>query len=200
MFDPAFSLQGNLGTLVLTNIRLVWHSDLNELFNLSLPYLRLSSVRVRDSKFGKALVVETTSSSGGYVLGFRVDAPHGGSSQELLDSKVKEIRALKEAHGKCPDFGVHYTIVNGVKQKVDNAGDDAGLGRREANDDEEEVVQKEEDSDSFAAYFADLGGKQCDRDPVYDPDLGLAVERVKDGFTLESLWHVSHPAASIATE
>lgn len=28
---------------------------------------------MRDSKFGHALVVETTPSSGGYILGFRVD-------------------------------------------------------------------------------------------------------------------------------
>ncbi len=31
------------------------------------------SVRVRDSKFGPALVIETTGRSGGYILGFRID-------------------------------------------------------------------------------------------------------------------------------
>ena len=29
-----------------------------------------------------------------------------------------------------------------------------------------------------------------DREPVYCPELGLAVERLKDGFTLQSLWEV----------
>ena len=30
-------------------------------------------VRVRDSKFGPALVIETSQRCGGYILGFRVD-------------------------------------------------------------------------------------------------------------------------------
>ena len=33
----------------------------------------VSTVRVRDSKFGPALVIECHQRSGGYILGFRVD-------------------------------------------------------------------------------------------------------------------------------
>ena len=40
---------------------------------MSIPYLQIKAIKVRDSKFGHALVVETTPRSGGYVLGFRVD-------------------------------------------------------------------------------------------------------------------------------
>lgn len=36
--------QGNLGTFVLTNIRLVWYADINEAFNISLPYMQIRSV------------------------------------------------------------------------------------------------------------------------------------------------------------
>lgn len=38
--------QGNLGTFVVTNIRLVWFADANETFNISLPYLQISNVSV----------------------------------------------------------------------------------------------------------------------------------------------------------
>ena len=41
----------------------------------------------------------------------------------------------------------------------------------------------------FQAYFAD-GDHQKDRDPIYSPELGLAIEKLKDGFTLEGLWEV----------
>ncbi|CAG0916857.1 unnamed protein product [Notodromas monacha] len=181
---------GNLGTLILTNIRLLWYSELNELFNLSLPYLKLATVRVRDSKFGRALVVETSSSSGGYVLGFRIDSPNGSSSSEVLEEKVREITALRDSHGKCPDFGVRYET---SKKNTDMTDDH--MGNRDVDD--ADVVDDQEESDSFAAYFADLGGKQSDRDPIYDPDLGLAVERLKDGFTLESLWNVSSLSSTI---
>lgn len=63
------SEQGNLGTFFVTNVRLVWHANLVETFNVSIPYMQIASVRVRESKFGQALVVETHASSGGYMLG-----------------------------------------------------------------------------------------------------------------------------------
>jgi Bardet-Biedl syndrome 5 protein len=38
--------QGNLGTAIVTNVRVVWFANLNELFNISLPYLHISTVRL----------------------------------------------------------------------------------------------------------------------------------------------------------
>lgn len=32
--------------------------------------------------------------------------------------------------------------------------------------------------------------KQQDREPVFSDELGLAVEKLKDGFTLQGLWEV----------
>jgi len=61
--------QGNLGTLFLTNVRVVWHATLASNFNVSLPYMQIKANRVRDSKFGRALVIETFTRAGGYILG-----------------------------------------------------------------------------------------------------------------------------------
>lgn len=36
--------QGSLGTFIVTNIRFVWFADINEGFNISLPYLQVQSV------------------------------------------------------------------------------------------------------------------------------------------------------------
>jgi Bardet-Biedl syndrome 5 protein len=33
--------QGNLGTFFITNVRLVWHANLAENFNVSIPYLQV---------------------------------------------------------------------------------------------------------------------------------------------------------------
>ena len=63
------SEQGNLGTFFVTNVRLVWHANLMETFNVSIPYMQMLSVRVRESRFGQALVVDIQPSGGGYVLG-----------------------------------------------------------------------------------------------------------------------------------
>lgn len=52
---------------------------LNKTFSLHL-HAQVKSVKVRDSKFGPALVIETTPASGGYVLGFKVDPKVGGGT------------------------------------------------------------------------------------------------------------------------
>ena len=72
----------------ITNVRLVWHANMNDSFNVSIPYLQMKSIRIRDSKFGLALVLETSQQSGGYVLGFRIDP------QEKLQETVKQIQNL----------------------------------------------------------------------------------------------------------
>lgn len=36
--------QGNLGTFILSNIRLIWFADINESFNISLPYMQIGNV------------------------------------------------------------------------------------------------------------------------------------------------------------
>lgn len=52
--------QGNLGTCFVTNVRVVWHAALADNFNVSIPYVQIKSVRVRESKFGQALVIESS--------------------------------------------------------------------------------------------------------------------------------------------
>ncbi len=56
---------------------------------------QIKSVKVRESKFGQALVLETTAQSGGYVLGFKIDP------KETLDYVYKEINSLWQVWGTC---------------------------------------------------------------------------------------------------
>ncbi|KAI0210261.1 Bardet-Biedl syndrome-like protein 5 [Lamellibrachia satsuma] len=167
--------QGNLGTFFITNVRLVWYANMNETFNVSIPYLQMKSVRARDSKFGLAMVVESSERSGGYVLGFRLDPV------EKLHEVVKEIQSLHKVYSSCPIFGVEFE----VEEKLPAAD----LLTVEQVQDDVEIESGQEQSDAFAAYFAD-GAKELDRDPEFNTELGLAVEKLKDGFTLSGLWEV----------
>lgn len=166
--------QGNLGTFYITNVRLVWHANINESFNVSIPYLQMKSVKIRDSKFGLALVVESSQQSGGYVLGFRIDP------QEKLTATVKEIQSLHKVYSACPLFGVEF-------ETEERSEDGEDLTVEHVADDVE--IENDGSSDAFAAYFAD-GQKDKDRDPVYSEELGLAIEKLRDGFTLQGLWDV----------
>ena len=36
--------QGNLGTAIVTNVRVVWYANMNDFFNISIPYIQIASV------------------------------------------------------------------------------------------------------------------------------------------------------------
>lgn len=48
---------------------------------------------------------------------------------------------------------------------------------------------KNEIGNTLAVYLADEGHKK-DRLPVYSKELGLAIESIKEGYTLKKLWEV----------
>lgn len=96
--------QGNLGVFIITNIRLVWFADSNESFNISLPYMQIVNLRIRESKYGLALVIQTAQTAGNYVLGFRIDP------QEKLHEVYKELSSLFAVYSQTPIFGVNYEL------------------------------------------------------------------------------------------
>ncbi|XP_015334773.1 Bardet-Biedl syndrome 5 protein isoform X2 [Marmota marmota marmota] len=188
--------QGNLGTFFITNVRIVWHANMNDSFNVSIPYLQIRSIKIRDSKFGLALVIESSQQSGGYVLGFKIDPV------EKLQESVKEINSLHKVYSASPIFGVDYEMEEKVicsiceiqsllnclptSCKIQPQPLEA-LTVEQIQDDVE--IDADDHTDAFVAYFAD-GNKQQDREPVFSEELGLAIEKLKDGFTLQGLWEV----------
>lgn len=112
--------QGNLGSFFITNIRVVWHAQLAENFNVSMPYVQMKSVRVRDSKFGAALVVETSARSGAYMLGFRVDPA------EALETVFKEISALYATALAAPEFGIEHSVEEAPESTEAMKGEEGG--------------------------------------------------------------------------
>lgn len=43
--------QGNLGTFIVTNVRLIWYADINESFNISLPHMQIGSVSANGGRW-----------------------------------------------------------------------------------------------------------------------------------------------------
>jgi Bardet-Biedl syndrome 5 protein len=67
---------------------------------------QMKNVKVRDSKFGQALVIETVPKSGGYVLGFKIDP------KETMDYVFKEISSLWQVYSVTPVFGIEFESMN----------------------------------------------------------------------------------------
>ena len=185
--------QGNLGSFFITNVRLVWHANLAENFNVSIPYMQVKVVKVRDSKFGHALVIETMARSGGYVLGFRIDP------MDTLLTVFQEIKTLHSVYAVTPMWGVVFDA-NTRNQAVLDANDSK---KREATITVTEDVEIVDNAhvDVLASYLAEGasgggGGKGGEGglgvELVYDKELGLAVEKLRDPrITMRELWSVA---------
>jgi len=66
--------------------------------------MQMKHIRVRDSKFGLALVIETRANSGGYMLGFRVDP------LDKLEEIASEVKSLHRVFAETPIFGIEYEV------------------------------------------------------------------------------------------
>ena len=176
--------QGNLGTFYITNIRVVWHANLAENFNVTIPFLQMRTMTVRPSKFGPALVINTRAATGvdkgGYLLGFRIH-PH-----ERLDSVFLSLSKLYSLYAGKPKFGISFTV-----EEVPRQLEAMVVERKE---DTLTITDENYGGEAFAAYAIARGtkdehGKESDPPvPVFDDYLGLATERLEAGFTTKGVW------------
>ncbi|KAB0792501.1 hypothetical protein PPYR_14468 [Photinus pyralis] len=166
--------QGSLGTFYITNVRLVWFADMNEAFNISLPYLQINSIRIRDSKFGRALVITCNQTSGGYILGFRIDP------EDQLNLIFKELSSLFTVYASNPIYGIEYEWSSKEDEK-----ENAIL-----TEDVEEVDDPRNEISNVLITYSANGDTGKDRPIVYSNELGLAIESLKEGYTIQKLWEV----------
>ena len=84
----------------ISNVRLVWQSMLREGYNFSLPYVQIVSIRSQNSRYGYAIVVETSKNSNSMLLGFRLD------SEAKAKEVTKELRRIWKTACQRPFFGL----------------------------------------------------------------------------------------------
>ncbi|CAH8849900.1 unnamed protein product [Trichobilharzia szidati] len=169
--------QGNLGRLFVTNIRVVWVSIMNDNFNISIPFLHIQMITARDSKFGEALVFQTTRQVGSYLLGFRIDP------RDRLVKVLKQLGSLHNLYIKNPVLGIEMMS---KKEEITHVIKD---------ENENEDADTEDHYDILSTYLADVS-KLKGRKPVYNEDLGLAVESLPEHYTISDLWKITSKGKS----
>jgi len=176
--------QGHLGTIFVSNLRCVWHANMAENFNVSIPYLQVQNIRIAKSKFGKALVIETSPESGAYVLGFRVEP------LDKLNEMFQQVKALHRAYTDNPNFGVSFEVEETMesleKRTVERILDDVEIVDDAFQD--SEAVQEHVASRYITEGGYGAGGEGGAAEPVRCPRLGLRIEPLPAGVTTEDLW------------
>ncbi|QDZ18984.1 Bardet-Biedl syndrome 5 protein [Chloropicon primus] len=165
---------GNLGTFVITNVRVIWYANLAPTFNVSIPFIQIKNIRIKNSKFGTALVLDVYKQGGGFVLGFRLDP------KEKLKQLYNELGSLWTAYSSRPNLGVVLERETQPEQ--------IRLPMLEGDDDVE-ILQSIDNQDAFVAYYAE-DYKGNNRKPEYNSALGLAMEPLKEGYTIDQLWDI----------
>ena len=119
--------------------------------------------------------------AGGYILGFRLDPV------EKLEELVVELTKFHSLFAASPIFGVEFTIEDQPDASTSEVKMAAPVSRVE---EDVELTDDAEDTQVLAAYYA-VGHDGWDEQVIqFDESLGLAVERLQDGLTMESLWRI----------
>jgi Bardet-Biedl syndrome 5 protein len=126
---------------------------------------------VRDSKYGTALVIETSEFSGGYILGFRVDN---------LDEVFTEVKNLFKTYSQNPNFGVEvqFEEVETNPQPVPKIEDNL------------EIIDTGYTSaialpTKKSSYAMNSEASTDISKILFSEEIGLAIERPSNGVSLE---------------
>ncbi|RTG87254.1 Bardet-Biedl syndrome 5 protein [Schistosoma bovis] len=113
--------------------------------------------------------------AGSYLLGFRIDP------RERLNKVAKQLGSLHSIYWKNPVLGI--TTGQTKDETIQNV--------KKINEDIDESRGRtaEDHCDILSVYLADRT-KLKDREPVYNEDLGLAVERLPENYTISDLWKI----------
>lgn len=102
----SFNQMGNVasdniinGNFILTNIRLIFYSTVNDRFNISLPWIQVKNIKVKDSKFGKSVLIETYNPFFGNNFNLKF---------EDAENKAKELKIMYSKFTDNAIYGVDF--------------------------------------------------------------------------------------------
>ena len=111
------------------------------------------------------------------MLGFKVDP-----DEDKLKEVYHELSSIHRVFASKPSFGISFN----VESKPDTL-QNLKVSRVE---DAVEIVDVDDGIESLAALYNTNGPTNSDVEPVYNRDLGLAMEALSDGYTAGNLWRL----------
>ncbi|KAH0791801.1 bardet-Biedl syndrome 5 protein [Histomonas meleagridis] len=166
-------LQAKSGTAIVTNLRFIWYSEIVSNFNVSIPLILLPELSTHRSKrFGRALYLKLRSNGDRFMYGFTYQPEEG---LVKFTNTFEKVRLAAMRHPMLtPLLKLEEKVVN-----TENVN---------ANDVEEDTNVLEVDN-ALMYVPIDLIDDNAEKGKiVFDKTIGLAIEELPKGCTLESRW------------
>lgn len=178
--------KNNYGTLYKTNIRLIWINDKNYAFNLSIPWVQISSVKGEmNDKFGLSLRLKLSKYYN--YTGYLFYSNKGVINKEfcetlyktmmkMLENPILSISLRKGDEKEAPK--------DKFKEKIAKIADMV-YGQ-------EEISEKNEDNQAGMIYLINEGRNKQNNinDIEFSSELGIACEKLPDKVTISDLWKI----------
>ncbi|KAM3131554.1 hypothetical protein pb186bvf_016338 [Paramecium bursaria] len=151
------------GTLILSNIRFVWFSNGNELFNFSSPWIAIKSIQKKSLKQQWCVVIETHKEFGSaYQVGYY---------HQQFEQILKEMQKLKEFYQENPIYGIDFQQKGTVQEQKQDIQESV------------EIINSGYNTNSYK-----IQNDNENYEIEYNKDLGICIEKLPPGTTIKDLW------------
>ena len=197
--------QNYIGTLITSNIRLVWFCNTIENYNLSIPWIQISSVNSQEKEdYGKILIIKAQKLFGGNSY------PFFSYDQTTINNLINEVLSLKKIYQSNPILGIDIKKLmdsdqnDNSKQVSNEISTNSNTEKKKSKhdiayenllnnmNDDEEIADNNYINETANIYL--LNDNKSDQvnitDIVYSEELGLAVQKLPDNVTIDSLWKI----------
>ena len=175
---------GNTGSLYLTNLRIIWINDKKDNYNISLPYVQISSIiGENNSSFGISIKIKLSRLYNNFIILFY-------SNNGNMDEKFcEEFKKKVEIFSKVPILGISLLKKGeGVQDKLKEK-----IGKiAEIVYGQEEISDSNEDEQAGIVYLINEGrNKQNSINEIeFSQELGIACQKLPENVTINDLWKI----------
>ena len=200
--------QNYFGTFITSNIRIVWFCNNVENFNLSIPWIQISSINLQENEeYGKILIIKSQKLFGGNSY------PFFSNDQKVINNLINEVLSLKKIYQSNPILGIDIRKLvdnNQFEKQKKNPNNEINTNSKQDNEkkkskhdilyenllnnmnDDDEIVDNNYINETANIYL--LNDNKSDQvvlsDIVYNEELGLAVQKLPENVTIDSLWKI----------
>jgi Bardet-Biedl syndrome 5 protein len=159
------------GVVYITNVRVVWISLGDESLNCTIPWICIKSITTKDTSSGPCINVELWTKDESQSIAFITD-------KKLFDKIYLEMHNIFKTYSVNPIFGIATSFEDEQKEKI-------VIPRV---DEDVEIIDKDK-LQIDRPHLVQRKDKEFEID--YNKRIGLSIEKLPQGITLEQLWKLN---------